>query len=152
MQKNENLAPKKLNFGAWYSAWYTDPAKIGALNFITALTNKNDILSFLCMMQSNFAQKAAPLRELTHQNSNFKWKLIHQKCFESLIPDFKKDALFRYSDMRKKIFVIAGVHITSLGEYSLKEILFHFIYFISSPRKVQVLIFKKKHKKCNNCS
>ena len=44
-----------------------DSDKIDALNFITASTNKGDLISFLCMMQSNlafipnFAQKAAPL-------------------------------------------------------------------------------------------
>ena len=76
-----------------------DPDKIDALNFVTAPTNKDDLIRFLCMMQSNshfilnFAQKAAPLRGLTHHNIHFKWKPIHQKCFESLIQDFKKDTL-----------------------------------------------------------
>ena len=43
------------------------PAKVDALHFITARTNKDDLLSFLCMMQpnsdfiENVAQKAAPL-------------------------------------------------------------------------------------------
>ena len=97
-----------------------DPAKIDALNFITAPTNKNDHISFLCTMQSNldfilnFTQKAEPLGELTHQNTHFRWKPIHQKCFEILILDFKKDTLLRYFPVRKKIFVITNTHITSL--------------------------------------
>ena len=76
-----------------------DPAKINALNFITAPTNRNDHISFLCMMHSNldfilnFTQKAEPLRELTHQNTHFRWKATHQKCFEILILDFKKDTV-----------------------------------------------------------
>ena len=98
-----------------------DSDKIDALSFITAPTNKDDLISFLCMMQSssdfilNFAQKAAQLRGLTHHNIHFKWKPIHQKCFESLIQDFKKDTLLRYYDMRKKNFVITDAHITGLG-------------------------------------
>ena len=106
-----------------------DPDKIDALNFSTARTNKDDLISFLCMMQSNsdfipnFAQKAAPLRELTYHNIHFKWKPIHQKCFESLIQDFKKDTLLRYYDTRKKDFVITDANITGLGQYSLKEII-----------------------------
>ena len=98
-----------------------DPDKIGALNFITAPTNKDDLIIFLCIIQSNsnviqnFTQKAAPLREMIHHNIHFKWKPIHQKCFESLIQDFKKDTLLRYYDMRKKIFVITDAHITGLG-------------------------------------
>ena len=88
---------------------------------ITAPTNKDDLVSFLCMMQSNsnfipnFTEKSAPLRELTHCNIHFKWKPIHQKCFENLMQDFKKDTLLRYYDMRKKIFVITDTHITGLA-------------------------------------
>ena len=73
-----------------------DPAKVDVLDFITAPTNKNDLLSFLCMMQSNsdlidhFAQKAACLHELTHKNTHFKWKSTHQQCFEELLQNFKK--------------------------------------------------------------
>ena len=52
---------------------------------------------------------------MTHHNIHFKWKPIHQKCFESLIQDFKKDTLLRYYDIRKKIFVITDAHITDLG-------------------------------------
>ena len=98
-----------------------DPAKIDPLNFIIATTKKDGPISFLCMMQSNsdfilnFAQKAAPIRELTHHNIHFKWKSIHEKCFESLIQHFKKDMLLPYFDMRKKIFVITVAYITGLG-------------------------------------
>ena len=52
---------------------------------------------------------------MTHHDINFKWKLIHQKCFESLIQDFKKATLLRYYDMRKNIFVLTDAHITGLG-------------------------------------
>ena len=54
-----------------------DPVKVDALDFISAPTNKDELISFLCMMCSNsgfikhFVQKAAPLRELTHKNANF---------------------------------------------------------------------------------
>ena len=125
------LNPEKCKFGSkeikfWgmiFSAdgMQPDPDKMDALYFITAPTNKDDLISFSCMMQSNsdfipnFAQKTAPLRELTHHNIHFKWKPIHQKCFESLIQDFKKDKLLRYYDIRKKIFVITDAHITGLG-------------------------------------
>ena len=63
----------------------------------------------------NFAQKAAPLRELTHYNIHFKWKPIHRKCFESLMQDFKKDMLLWYYDIRKKIFIITDAHNMGLG-------------------------------------
>ena len=54
-----------------------DPAKVDALNFISAPTN--DFISLLCMIQSNsnfiknFSQIAAPLKELTQRNAFFEW-------------------------------------------------------------------------------
>jgi len=51
-----------------------DPEKVEALEHLTILHNKEELVSFLCMMQSNadfipgFAQLAAPLRELTKKD------------------------------------------------------------------------------------
>ena len=92
-----SFANKEINF--WGMIFSTDgmrpdPAKADVLHFITAPTNKDDLPCFLCMMQSNydfkenFAQKAVPLDELTHKNTHFKWKSIHQQCFEELLQSF----------------------------------------------------------------
>ena len=92
-----SFANKEINF--WGMIFSTDgmrpdPAKADVLHFITAPTNKDDLPCFLCMMQSNydfkenFAQKAVPLHELTHKNTHFKWKSIHQQCFEELLQSF----------------------------------------------------------------
>ena len=94
-----SFANKEINFwGMICSAdrMRPDPAKVDALDFITAPTNKDDLLSFLCMMQcnsdfiENFAQKAVSLRELTIKNTHFKWKSAHQQCFEELLQSFLK--------------------------------------------------------------
>ena len=51
-----------------------DPEKVSDLQYITAPTDKTELTSFLCMMQSNsdfipqFAKKSAVLRELTKEN------------------------------------------------------------------------------------
>ena len=48
-----------------------NPAKVAALDHITPPNNKDELKSFLCMMQSNaefiprFSKKSAKLRELT---------------------------------------------------------------------------------------
>ena len=106
-----SFANKEINFwGVIFSTdgMRPDPAKVDALDFITASTNKDDLLSFLCKMQSNsdfiknFAQKAAPLHELICKNTHFKWKLTHQQCFEELLQSFKKDTLLRYFDIKKE--------------------------------------------------
>ena len=127
----ETLNPDKCHFGSkeikfWgmiYSAegMKPDPAKVDALKYISPPSNKDDLISFLCMMQSNadfienFAQKATPLRELTQNKTHFKWILQHQKCFEQLLQDFRKDTLLRYFDMKKKIYIFTDAHISGLG-------------------------------------
>ena len=57
-----------------------DPTKVEALDHLNPPTNKADLLSFLCMMQSvsefipSFARKSAKLRELTKKNATYHWR------------------------------------------------------------------------------
>ena len=75
-----------------------DPAKVKALKHITRPNSKEEVVSFLCMMQSNamfiqnFAKQSAPLRELIKgkKTHKFKWLREHQDCFEELISQFEK--------------------------------------------------------------
>ena len=52
-----------------------DPEKVEALNHMTTPKNKEELISFLCMMQSNsdfiegFSQKTSTLRELTKKGT-----------------------------------------------------------------------------------
>lgn len=98
-----------------------DPEKIEALKYISPPTNKEELISFLCMMQSNsdfisnFAKKSAPLREITKGGTHFRWQDRHQKCFEELVKEFRKDTLMRYFDMAKPIYIFTDAHITGLG-------------------------------------
>ena len=56
-----------------------NPAKVDALNHITPPNSKEELISFLCMMQANaesipnFAQKSAVLRDITRGNKSFIW-------------------------------------------------------------------------------
>ena len=98
-----------------------DPAKVEALEYVTAPTTKEEVISFLCMMQSNsdfipnFAQASAPLRELTKGGVHFKWREKHQICFDKLIKAFKQDTLLRYFDLAKPIFIFTDAHISGIG-------------------------------------
>ena len=98
-----------------------DPAKVEALEYITPPNSKEELISFLCMMQSNsdfiasFSRKSATLRELTKGNVHFKWESKHQTCFEDLIKSFKRDTLLRYFDMSKPIYIFTDAHISGLG-------------------------------------
>ena len=125
------LNPAKCSFGkSEISFWgmiygadgvRPDPAKVEALDHITAPVSKSELISFLCMMQSNaafianFAKQSAPLRELTRGKIRFRWEKKHQLCFEMLIGAFRKDALLRYFDLSKPTYVFTDAHITGLG-------------------------------------
>ena len=84
-----------------------DPAKVDALKAIRPPTNKQDLISFLCMMQTNsdfipnFAQKASILRELTKVDSKYEWTSRHQNCFTNLIAEFRKATQLPFFDMSK---------------------------------------------------
>ena len=98
-----------------------DPEKVDDLQYLTPPSDKNELVSFLCMMQSNasfipqFAKKSSVLRELTKGKAHFKWEERHQRCFEQLIADFKKDTTLRYFDIHKQTFLITDAHRTGLG-------------------------------------
>ena len=98
-----------------------DPEKVEALDGLQPPKTKDELLSFICMMQSNaefipsFAKKASVLRELTKEKVRFKWEEKHQKCFEQLLSAFRKDVLLRYFDVSKQIYLFTDAHITGLG-------------------------------------
>ena len=98
-----------------------DPAKVEALNHITPPKSKEELLSFLCMMQSNadfipnFSRHAAKLRELTKKNCRFNWTKEHNAAYEALIQKFKENTLLEYFDMSKQTFIFTDAHNTGLG-------------------------------------
>ena len=97
-----------------------DPEKVEALNHITPPASKEELTSFLCMMQANaefiqgFAKKAAKLRRLTRKAVRFSWKSDHQACFDALIKAFKKETLC-YFDPILPTFVLVDANHTGLG-------------------------------------
>lgn len=58
---------------------FSDPGKVEELDNLTTPNNKEELVSFLGMIQSNaefipeFSKKAALLRKLTKKDSCFKW-------------------------------------------------------------------------------
>ena len=126
------LNPNKCTFGATdIELWglrigsagvRPDPAKVEVLKHITPPRSKEDMISILCMMQSNadfipnFAQQAAKLRELTKKNSRFTWTKEHHAAYEALIKRFTSNILLVFFDMRKQTFIFTDAsHIAGLG-------------------------------------
>ena len=98
-----------------------DPAKVNDLKYVSSLSNEDDLISFLYIMQlntdliENFSQKATLLRVLTQNQAYFKWTPKQQKCFEQLLQNFRKDTLIRYFYMKKNIYIFTYAHISGLG-------------------------------------
>ncbi len=98
-----------------------DPEKVEALSHLTTPRNKEELISFICMMQSNsdfiegFSQKASTLRELTKKGVRFKWEKRHNEAFHALIDAFREDVLLRFFDPEAPTFIIVDGHKTGLG-------------------------------------
>ena len=98
-----------------------DPEKVEALKHMSHPQNKEELVSFICMMQSNsefmpnFARLSSPLRELTMAKVKFTWGKTQQECFMKLIDEFKQSSLLQYFDMNKKTFIFTDAHVTGLG-------------------------------------
>lgn len=98
-----------------------DPEKVKALDNLVTPTNKEELVSFLCMMQSNsdfipgFSKKAALLRELTKKDCRFFWSEKHESCFRSLVDSFREDVLLRYFDCSLPTFIVVDGHVSGLG-------------------------------------
>ena len=130
-KKGLTLNPDKCQFGANEIKFWglmvsaegvrPDPEKVAALDHLTTPRNKEELVSFLCMMQSNsdfikgFSRKANILRELTKKDVPFHWEKQHDDCFKELLNAFREDVLMRYFDCNLNTFVFVDGHRTGLG-------------------------------------
>ena len=131
LERGLNLNKEKCKFGAKEIKFWgmlisaagirPDPEKVEALNHLTTPKNKEELVSFICMMQSNadfiegFAQKASTLRDLTKKGVRFKWEKKHDDAFHALIDAFRQDILLRYFDPQANTFIIVDGHKTGVG-------------------------------------
>ena len=98
-----------------------DPVKVEALEKLSPPESKEDLKSFICMMQSNsefitsLAKCIAPLRKLLKLNCHYKWTKVHQEAFTDVLSAFKKESLLRYFDLSKNTFIFVDAHVTGLG-------------------------------------
>ena len=88
----------------------SDLEKVKALELLTVPTNKDELISFLCMTQShsefipNFSRDAAVLRKLIKKNLKFTWTDKHKNVFQELIKAFK-EIILHYFDMNKQTYL-----------------------------------------------
>ena len=125
------LNPEKCSFGEKQIQFWgmlidkdgirPDPTKPEALDHMAPPANKEELISFLCMMQpnsefiANFSKKSAVLHELSKSKIKFKWEKEHKERLLALLKELRQDVLLRYFDMTKPTFIFVDAHNTELG-------------------------------------
>lgn len=101
-----------------------DPEKVNALHHASRPKSKEELSSFLCMVQSNkdfidrIAHKTQHLRKLSKKNVQFKWDVKCEREFKDLKESFKEDTLLRHFDPESTTWVAVDAH-----KYGLSAIL-----------------------------
>ena len=98
-----------------------DPAKVEALRNASRPESKSELMSFLCMLQSNsefipnLSKETVHLREMTKKNVRFRWNKQCQKEFEKLRGLLCDSTLLTYFDTGLPTFVIVDAHKSGLS-------------------------------------
>ena len=98
-----------------------DPSKVDALQHAGKPDNKDDVISFLCMMQSlsdfipNLSQQTYHLRQLTKKHSQFKWNKHHQQEFENLKSALSNNTLLAYFNPDIPTYIYVDAHKSGLS-------------------------------------
>ena len=72
-------------------------------------------------MQSNsdfipyFSKLVAPLQLLLNSKTRFSWSSAHQKSFDKLLQEFRKETLLTYLDINKQTFIFTDAHKTGFS-------------------------------------
>ena len=103
-----------------------DPEKVNALKHATPPQDKQELISFLCMVQSNkefmpyLAKNTYHLRQFTKKNKKFKWTQECQREFNKLKKDFTEKMLMTHFDRKKKTYIHVDAHQSGLSAILLQ--------------------------------
>ena len=98
-----------------------DPKKVEALQHAARPRNKDEVKSFLCMVQSNkdfipnIARLTTNLRNLTKKHTQFMWTKRCQDEFEKLCSSFKEETLLKHYDPDQHTYIFVDAHRTGLS-------------------------------------
>ena len=93
-----------------------DPEKVEALRYMKAPKNKDEVQSFLCMINSHkdfipfLSRKTSNIRELTHKHKKFRWTKECQKEFEALCKEMGDGTLLQHYDPAKQTYIMVDAH------------------------------------------
>ena len=98
-----------------------DPSKVDSLKEASAPTNKAELSSFLCMIQSNrdfipnLASKTQHMRKRLKKDIHFTWDHHCQREFEDLKSSFTKSCLLHHFDPCAHTYICVDAHSTGLS-------------------------------------
>ena len=98
-----------------------DPEKVQSLRNATRPRNRSEVMSFLCMLQSNsefipnLSKETINLRELTKKNKRFQWTPKCQNEFDHLKELFCEEALLQYFDPEQPTYLFVDAHKSGLS-------------------------------------
>ena len=98
-----------------------DPSKVEALKNAGRPRSKEEVMSFLCFVQSffdfipNLSRKTVHLRMLTKKHACFKWTKECRKEFNELKYSICEDTLLHYFDTSLPTFIFVDAHKTGIS-------------------------------------
>lgn len=98
-----------------------DPAKVEFVHITHSPIYKEEVVSFLSMIQSNaefipnLSTLTANLRTLTEKHRKFIWTKIHQQEFDHIKRVFCKDTINRFFDPNQNTYLFIDAHHSSFG-------------------------------------
>ena len=98
-----------------------DPKKIEAMKHITPPKNKDELRSYLCMIQANkdfihnVSRRTSNMRRLLKKHSKFRWTDACKQEFEDLKTNFKADTLLQHFDPKLKTFIHVDAHVSGIS-------------------------------------
>ena len=98
-----------------------DPAKVEFVQNAEPPTTKDEVTSFLSIIQSNaefianLSSLNSNLRALTEKHKKFHWTKTYQQEFDHIKAVFCKDTINRFFDPNQPTYLLVDAHYTGLG-------------------------------------
>ena len=103
-----------------------NPDKVSSMQYVTPPTTKDELRSFLCMVQSNkdfiptISRKTRHMRKLLKKHVRFTWDKGCEEEFKVLKSEFKEDTLMRHFDPALKTVIHVDAHQTGMSAILLQ--------------------------------
>lgn len=98
-----------------------DPAKVTSLKRATRPNSKDEVMSFLCFVQSfgdfipHLSRKTTQLRSLTKKHKEFNWSPACEKEFKEIKKSLQEDTALRYFNVDLPTLIFVDAHTSGIS-------------------------------------